>query len=222
MSLGSIGSGGFDPSTIFKRIDANHNGKVTKEEFLSARPNGVSESEASSLFAKIDSKGTGEVSEAEFNKSLKNAQPPKRSGNLGSNLSDEIMAILTQLAQSAQTESGAQANQTPEDLFTTLDTDKNGAVSKKEFIAGRPEGINEEQAGALFSQLDSKGTGSISEEDFTAFAKNAPNGGKPPQGARLSQTNTDELINQLLEAVNSYSKQQYNNYSNYSRSTTYA
>lgn len=57
-----------------------------------------------------------------------------------------------------------------EKLFTKLDADKSGSVSRDEFVAGAPEDVSSEQAGALYDQLDSSGSGSLSKSDLaTAF-----------------------------------------------------
>lgn len=45
-----------------------------------------------------------------------------------------------------------------------LDTDGDGQVSREEFLAGRPQNVSEDQAGALFDQIDTEKTGSLSTE----------------------------------------------------------
>jgi Ca2+-binding EF-hand superfamily protein len=55
-------------------------------------------------------------------------------------------------------------------VFSRLDTDTNGKVSRDEFVAGAPDDIDSSQAGSLFDALDSEGTGALSKSDMaTAF-----------------------------------------------------
>lgn len=56
--------------------------------------------------------------------------------------------------------------------FQQMDADSSGGVDRTEFIAARPKQVSEEQAGALFDQLDSQKTGSLSESDLqSSFQK---------------------------------------------------
>lgn len=55
-------------------------------------------------------------------------------------------------------------------VFSRLDTDTNGKVSRDEFVAGAPDDVDSSQAGSLFDALDSEGTGALSKSDMaTAF-----------------------------------------------------
>lgn len=88
MSNVSIVSGGgsnlaSSRQAIFKQLDSNGNGKVSKDEFVSARPQGVSESKASDLFSKIDSKGSGEVTQSELDAGTDKYRPGGDGAGLG-------------------------------------------------------------------------------------------------------------------------------------------
>ncbi|NTU77024.1 MAG: hypothetical protein HGA90_04335 [Alphaproteobacteria bacterium] len=48
-------------------------------------------------------------------------------------------------------------------LFSKLDTDSSGTLSKDEFVAGRPSDVSESKADALFSSLDSSQSGYLTE-----------------------------------------------------------
>jgi Ca2+-binding EF-hand superfamily protein len=53
-------------------------------------------------------------------------------------------------------------------MFNKMDADKNGSVSKSEFVDSRPKEISEDQASKMFSKLDTTDTGSISLDQFSA------------------------------------------------------
>ncbi|HXV29642.1 MAG TPA: EF-hand domain-containing protein [Sinorhizobium sp.] len=53
-------------------------------------------------------------------------------------------------------------------VFSKLDTNSDGALSKDEFVAGRPKEVSEAQASSLYSRIDSEDAGSITEEQFNA------------------------------------------------------
>jgi len=172
---------------MFSRIDANADGKVTKDEFVSGRPGKVSESKAAELFAKIDTEGAGSVTEEQLLQGMAANRPSGDSGSLGGNLSGETLAAILQLLQEATSDSGAQTSSTgvsdarafggfpsPSELFSMMDTDSNGSVSKEEFLAAKPDHVSEDQASALFDSIDTEGTGSITSEQF---ANSMPAGG---------------------------------------------
>jgi len=53
-------------------------------------------------------------------------------------------------------------------IFKKLDTNSDNSVNRTEFIAGKPDDVSEDQAGALFDKLDSSGSGSLSQSDLTS------------------------------------------------------
>jgi Ca2+-binding EF-hand superfamily protein len=56
---------------IYKDMDLDGNGSVSKSEFLAARPDHMSESRAAAAFDKIDSQSTGSISEEQFEAAVK-------------------------------------------------------------------------------------------------------------------------------------------------------
>lgn len=65
------GPGGPPPAADrFERMDADLDGLVTKEEFLAAKPEDVSEEQAQALYDSIDSEGTGSVTLSQYEASL--------------------------------------------------------------------------------------------------------------------------------------------------------
>lgn len=55
-----------DLSTLYSDMDADDDGKVTKNEFVSASADHMSEDDASELFAAIDSQNTGSITEEQL------------------------------------------------------------------------------------------------------------------------------------------------------------
>lgn len=62
------------PDNVFASIDTDGNGSVSKAEFVSSRPDGISEKDASSLFDSIDTQGKGSLDQAQFETLAQNGQ----------------------------------------------------------------------------------------------------------------------------------------------------
>lgn len=80
---GASGSGGGqapDPTELFKKLDSDGDGKVTKDEFVSSRPEDVSEEDAAAFYDKIAEESGGDadsgLSEDEFTTGMQKAGPP--------------------------------------------------------------------------------------------------------------------------------------------------
>ena len=168
------------------------------------------------MFGKIDAKGTGELTEKQLEAGIKkNTKSEDLSSLGGNNLSSTTLSALLQILsgqnQSADASStsadGGGNDQIANQIFNQIDTNKDGKVNKNEFVSNRPEFISEAQASETFDNIDKEGTGSITKEQF---AQNAP---KPPAsgdaGADKLSDSSGDLVNQLLEAIASYSKNLY-------------
>ncbi|WP_395744254.1 hypothetical protein [Prosthecobacter sp.] len=87
-----------------------------------------------------------------------------------------ITSALAILALSAVTSFGADApkkegekpKMTPEQMFTKKDADKDGKVSKEEFLKGSKDAAKSE---AAFTNKDKDKDGFLSKEEFTAAPK---------------------------------------------------
>jgi hypothetical protein len=53
-------------------------------------------------------------------------------------------------------------------LFQSIDTNKDGQVSKAEFVAGAPQGVDGDSAGSLFDILDSGKQGAIDDGELAS------------------------------------------------------
>lgn len=183
MMQGIGGFGAPDASQIrnmFSRIDTDGDGKVTRDEFVAGAPDG-DDDKAGQLFDALDSQGSGSLSESDMLSAFQQ-------------LASQMQAVLIQQQQ------GHQGPPDPSSFFDNLDTDGDGSVSKEEFVAGRPDGVSEEDATSFFDELDSEGTGSLTKDQFVEAMQDAappppPNmaGGQPPGGGMDSNALFDEL-----------------------------
>jgi Ca2+-binding EF-hand superfamily protein len=204
---------------LFKQNDTNGNNKISKDEFVSSRPQGVSESQASDLFLKIDSKGTGEISQKELESGLEKNKPTGNLSSLkGGNLSSDSLSTLLQAisndnSSTNSTKKSSNTNNNSSDIFNQIDSDQDGKVTKNEFVEGRPDFLSESDAANLFSQIDKEGTGSVTQEQFSANKPQPPFGGGLGLGNSLSQDSSSDLVDKLLSAISSYSKNAYSGFS---------
>lgn len=213
------GGSGIDLSSLrqnlFKQIDTNGNGKVSKDEFLAGRPKGVSESQAGELFAKIDSKGTGEVTQSELDSGLEKNKPTGGLASLTSSLSSGTLSALLQAlsgnssSSSTTTSTSSKNDDLASKIFSQIDIDHDGKVSKDEFVKGRPPFISESDASKQFDSIDKKGTGSITKDQFVANTPQPPSLGGS-NNVSVSGNN-DDLLQQLITAISSYTKNSYSN-----------
>lgn len=123
--------------------------------------------------------------------------------------------------------SGAAAPADPSEMLAKIDTDGDGSISRSEFVSGRPDGVDADQAGALFDSLDTESTGSLTTEQIKdGMESHRPGppppggmgpggmmggGGMPPAGSTDSTDSTDSdtttanaLLSELAKMVASY------------------
>ena len=150
-------SGGGPGARLFAKLDADADGTVTRDEFVAGRPDGVSEERAGELFDTI----AGDDAEGLTQQQL-------------------VDGLLSQLHARSQ---GHRPD--PKALFATLDADGDGTVTRDEFVAGRPEDVSEEQAGAFFDEIAGDSQGGLTEDAFLAgFQAQGPGSSGGPQGRR--------------------------------------
>jgi Ca2+-binding EF-hand superfamily protein len=164
---GMSDQGGQSASDLYAKIDADSDGSVTQAEFVSARPEEMSEDDAKAIYASIDTENTGSITEAQFTESLQASGPggPPPSGGAPSS----------------------------EEVYDSLDTNQDGSVSETEFLAGKPEDMSETDAQALYDSIDTEGTGSITEQQLADSMSAGPGGPPPSGGAPSSEEVYDSL-----------------------------
>ncbi len=82
--VGSIGStGGMSSAYIsqmqdqlLKRIDTNGDGSVSKDEFVTNRPQNASENQAKETWSKLDTENTGSLTASQFISAMASVGPP--------------------------------------------------------------------------------------------------------------------------------------------------
>ncbi|OAN52286.1 hypothetical protein A6A04_00910 [Paramagnetospirillum marisnigri] len=182
-----------DASQMFSDLDVDGDGSVTREEFLAGRPEDVSESQASAFFDKLAGSDATSLTEDQFAAALEQAEPPPPPGGTG------------------------RAGGPPDasQMFSDLDVDGDGNVTREEFLAGRPEDVSESQASAFFDKLAGTDATSLTEDQFAAALEQAG----PPPSADASQASatadsqplSESLLQQLLQAISSYQESAYRN-----------
>lgn len=110
--------GGGDPSAAYlsAQMDADGDGAISQAEFVSSRPEDVSEEDATALFESIDVEGKGSLTAEEVDTGMKASAPPPPGG----------------------APAGASSGQTEEETFDSMDTNKDGVVLQDEFLAYNP------------------------------------------------------------------------------------
>ncbi|MFA5122353.1 EF-hand domain-containing protein [Zavarzinia sp.] len=200
--------------SLAAKLDTDGDGKISRDEFVAGRPKDVSESDSAALYAKIDKDGTGALTADQLQAGLEANRPNPTGGSAG--LSSDLVAALIDILDKTKTDgttsrdgASGDATGTPpssQDLFSTLDSDGDGKVSKAEFLAGRPDGLREDQATSLFDSIDTEQTGSISADQFAAAR---PQGGPPPaRNSASASDGTDSIsadtLNALVNAIKAY------------------
>jgi len=136
-SLGLNSASASQYASLFNTIDTDKNGKVSKAEFV-AGAKGMSSDQASSLFDSLDTQHTGALSENDFSTAFQQ-------------MASSMQAMMIYIQGSNLANGGQQTGLS--DLFTKLDTDGDGKVSRDEFVAGRPQDMSADDAGKAFDSL---------------------------------------------------------------------
>lgn len=145
--VSSIGSS--MTAASYSPLDKNQDGVVDAQELEEAAQSGLL---SASMLNDEDSNSSSDPSATDV-----------FSGNLAS--------MLLQMQQNSQSSGSASADgssgESPMDqLFASLDTDKDGKVSQDEFVAGRPKDMSESDAENLFKSLDTQNAGSLTKDQF--------------------------------------------------------
>jgi hypothetical protein len=154
---------------MFKRLDADGSGSLSKEEAAADRPGEPAAKSRSSAAASSDSINA-----------TTSASPE-------SYLSGDAMAVLMLMKQQGgfSFDGGMGCgDRSAADLSAQMDADGDGAITQAEFVSSRPDDVSEEDAVALFKSIDTEGEGSLTAEQLDAGMKaSAPPPGGPPPGS---------------------------------------
>jgi len=72
--------GNFDPEAVFKKLDTNGDGFLSKDEYLAGPAGKRNKEEAEKRYAKMDTKGDGKVTLEEFKSSITAGRGGKKPG----------------------------------------------------------------------------------------------------------------------------------------------
>lgn len=157
-------------ANLFKSIDTNNDGSISKSELETAvTKNGGTKAAADALYAQLDPSNTGGISESTFGSSL---PPPPFSSGVGS-------VLLADQSQQSTGSAASSSNPLADQLFQQL-TGGSGTLTQSELEQSVTKaGGTKASADALWKQLDPNGTGSVSEQQF---AQSLPPPPPPPGG----------------------------------------
>lgn len=184
-------------SSIFKKLDTNSDNSVDRTEFVAGKPDDVSEDQAGSLFDSLDTSGKGSLSQSDLASAFQQ-------------MASSMQTVLLQnqeAQQNARSQGGGHGGPPdPEKMFQDLDADSDGTVSRDEFVAGRPDDVSEDQAGAFFDKIATAAgadTASGLSQDQLASGLQAmgPPGGPPPGASAQASSSEDQMINQILSQL---------------------
>jgi hypothetical protein len=140
-------------------VGASHNALSYLQQLLQYGSSGVGASSNDPLLS-LDSATAG----ATGSDQSQSTTPPAGSGCFGSSFEPGTLAALISLQ--GQSASGV-VGQSPADLFSQLDTDGDGQISKTEFEqALGAVGVDTQSADALFGKLDANSDGSVSQSEL--------------------------------------------------------
>ena len=118
------------------------------------------------------------------------------SGALSQEQADSVVKALDEFESQIQQaggpggrrDAGGQKGPDAAKLFSKLDSDADGKMTRDEFVAGRPDNVSTEDAGKLYDKIAEKsggdGSSGLSQEQFATGLQNAgpPSGGGAPSG----------------------------------------
>ncbi len=172
--MSSIGSvGGFRPPSqkppSFETLDSDSSSSLSLEEFQSGAPKGADSSKTEALFKSIDSDGDGSITKEESDAFQAKAEKAQQ----------QLQSFLFDL-QSSQADEASDSDS--DDIFSEIDTDSSGDVSKEEFLKSFSidSSGSDDMLSKLFDAIDSDSDGTITKDEQKAFQKAAQDRGPPP------------------------------------------
>jgi Ca2+-binding EF-hand superfamily protein len=177
--VSSIGSVGGMSSTyisqmqerVIKRVDANSDGSVSKDEFVSNRPENVSEDQANKLWSELDTSNAGSLTTSEFVSAMASVGPPLGPPPEGLGKHDETSASSSSDGSLSASTSSSIAAATSELLQALLAALENYASTMEQDDSTSSDAV--QGLSDLFGKIDTDGDGSVSQAEFVS---NRPQG----------------------------------------------
>lgn len=144
----------------FDQIDSDSNGGVSLDEFQASAPKNADKSKTDALFKTMDSDNDGSVSKTEMDAFKQKAKKADDA------LNSFLFSLQSQDPSSTQPASASDGK----DIFSQIDTDSSGGVSKDEFAKAFGDSkLGSDRLNQLFSAIDKNGDGSVSQDEVKQF-----------------------------------------------------
>ena len=173
MSISSVGGSSTSPQARLL-ADLQSNGLASDKAGLVA-------SEIDSAVQSTKSSSTGKPDQASVRAAIeKQLSADVASGKLSESDAALVRKTLDDFEKKMGSAGGAPGGDKPDPtaMFKKLDTNGDGKVTKDEFVAGKPDNVSADQAGALYDSLAQGKTGGLTQDEFTSAMKAQ----KPPGG----------------------------------------
>ncbi|NKN36070.1 hypothetical protein HFC70_06830 [Agrobacterium sp. a22-2] len=115
-NISSISGGAYQSQNTFSRTDKDGNGKVTEEEFVSARPKAMNETQSSKLYDKLSGGSEEGLTEEQLKESIESLRP-----SAADKFGGEIAARMLALQQDASGSTGNEQSAPVDYLMDSLD-----------------------------------------------------------------------------------------------------
>jgi Ca2+-binding EF-hand superfamily protein len=132
------------------------------------------------VFSLFDAKREGSISKGELSSALSGSSSANSILASDSDSTASFVSFLESIAAAtSENSAGSPGRLLREAIFKKIDTDGDGALSKMEFINGKPSDMTVTRADELYSKLDTNKDGLISQSEFITKGSEGPNGPSP-------------------------------------------
>lgn len=213
-----------DQTERLAKLDTDGDGKISRAEFVSGHPDDVSEDQAGSLYDQIAGDSTDGLTTDQLAKGMRppmgrhhgessTADSSSDSQDPGQ-LLDELLASL----QSAQSSTATTPD--PSDLFSKLDTDGDGKVSRDEFVAGRPDDTSSSDSSAFYAKVADNNGDSLTQDQFVSGFTSATSDTASNASSTGTASDPNQLLGELIKAIRTYQSAGYQNAATAAASST--
>ena len=198
-SIGGLGSSSALYEKLFKKLDSDNSGSVSRDEFVSGAPQDISSEKAGALFDKLDSSAAGSLSKTDLASAFE-----KMSSDMQATMI-QVQADSTSGASGSSGSSSMQGGKPPSaaEMFSKMDTNGDGSVTRDEFVSGRPDDLSESNANSMFDQISGGNSDSFTEETLAASMQAPP---PPPPPSDSSTTTASDSSSDSSSSTSNSSK----------------